>query len=202
MKKAILILLAVLLNTGSFSWAGGQAMFGLNWGMSPAEVREFGIYLKPEKKTNNLYIYSTNSLPKNLKGTGSYTLVFSKQGKLIKIIMVGEKITGDLSGEIGKARFEELASQLSQKYKEFKSITEVGVKMYDEPDEFYQCLAYKGCGLWVKMFQAENQNISLQLNGVRKGEGYLDITIEAVPEWNIAVGKEAPVVTVEDKEAL
>ncbi len=178
------------------------AMFGLSWGMTPTEVRELGSRLKPEKKTSNLYIYSTDSLPSNLQDTGSYKLVFSKNGNLVKIIMIGNKIANDIFGEQGKSRFNELGLALSQKYQEISSIMEIGVRAYDGPDEFYQCLACPGCGLWVKKFQGDNKHIALQIIGIKKGEGYIAITVEAVPEWDFAREAGESIAVVEDADAL
>jgi len=181
---------------------GRMAIFGLSWGMTPTEVKELGTRLKPEKKTDNLYIYSANSLPNNLKDTGSYTLVFSKDGKLVKIIMLSKKFINDIYGDQGRSRFEELALELSHKYQEISSIMETGIKAYDSEDEFYQCLAYPGCGLWVKKFRGENKDIFLQMNGIKKGEGYISITVEAVPEWDFAREAKDSIIVVDDADAL
>ena len=201
MKKIVLILIT-LLTVSPFALAGGQAMFGLEWGMSPDQVKNLGTKLALKMKVNNLSVYTAKLLPKNLKDADYYNLVFDNSDLLVKIIMVGEMITDDIYGEKGRARFEELARELKEKYEEVKSITETGIKAYDSPDEFYQCLAFKGCGLWVKMFKGDNKNIILQLNGVTKGEGYIDIRVEAYPEWEVITGKKKPVEFVEDAEAL
>jgi len=202
MKIRLLKLSAVLLSISSYALADGEAVFGLNWGMTPQEIKNSGIILMLKNRVKNLYIYRAESLSKNLKDARYYTLVFNDNEKLVKIIMIGQKITNDDSGKKGRIRFGEIASQLAQKYREVKSITEVGIKTYNEEDEFYQCLAYKGCGLWIKMFRAKNKNITLQLNGIEKGKGYIDITVEAIPEWDEANGKRSPSTIVDGSQAL
>lgn len=202
MKVMTAILSVTLILINSPAWADGEAVFGLNWGMTPQEIKSSGTILSLKNKINNLYIYRTKSLPKNLNETRYYTLVFDNNQKLVKIIMIGQNITNDISGKKGKTKFEEIAAALVKKYEEIKSITEVGVKTYNEENEFYQCLAYKGCGLWVKMFEGKNKNITLQLNGLEKGKGYIDITVEAIPEWDEATGKRSPATIVDSSEAL
>jgi len=202
MKIMTLIISVVILSVSSMSWAGGDAVFGLNWGMSPEEVKSSGTILVLKNKSGNLYIYRAESLPKNIKDARYYTLVFNNNKDLVKIIMVGENITNDFSGDKGKIRFEKISTALAGKYKVIKSITEVGIRTYNEDDEFYQCLAYKGCGLWITMFSGGNKNIILQLNGLEKGKGFIDIRAEAVPEWYEAIGKRPPAIIVDSSEAL
>jgi len=202
MQIMSLMLSVALLSVSSFARADGEAVFGLNWGMSPEEVKSSGTILVLKNKSENLYIYRAESLPKNIKDARYYTLVFNNNKDLVKIIMFGETITNDFSGDKGKIRFGKISMALSKKYKVIKSITEVGIRTYNEDDEFYQCLAYKGCGLWITMFSGENKNITLQLNGLEKGKGFIDIRAEAVPEWYEAIGKRPPATIVDSSEAL
>ena len=200
--KRIFLILGAIFWMNSFALAGGEAMFGLEWGMSPYEIRNQGTRLVLKNRVKNLSIYSVKVLPKNLKDADYYRLVFGNTDQLVKIIMVGKKIRGDFYGEQGKNRFAEIAHELAQKYEEVKSITEVGIRVYDAPNEFYQCLAHSGCGIWVKTFKADNKVITIQLNGVKAGEGYIDIRVEAYPEWDEITGRKMPVKSVEDAEAL
>ena len=136
MKMMILIISVVILSIGSISWADGEAVFGLNWGMSPEEVKSSGTILVLKNKSGNLYIYRAESLPKNIKDARYYTLVFKNNKDLVKVIMVGENITNDFSGDKGKIRFEKISTVLAGKYKVIKSITEVGIRTYNEDDDF------------------------------------------------------------------
>jgi hypothetical protein len=60
-----------------------------------------------------------------------------------------------------------------------------GGKVYKEADEFYQCLTYQGCGTWARFYGGEGRSAILELNGYRgrRGAGYIDLSVEAIPEW-------------------
>lgn len=55
--------------------------------------------------------------------------------------------------------------------------------MYRRADEFYECLAYTGCGLWMALFKTPEKTASIWLKGVSRGKGYIDVTVEAA-EWS------------------
>lgn len=66
------------------------------------------------------------------------------------------------------------------------SLSRSGIILYQNYDEFYQCLAYDGCGYWRDGFKSPDRYISIQLNGLGRGKGYIYLEYEAQPEWDQA----------------
>ena len=179
-----------------------DALFGLKWGMTTSEIKGFGISLSKVKGDRNLDFYSTTSLPKQLSDAESYTLVFS-EGKLVKLIAIGKDIANDPNGTDGKERFDVLKKSLQDKYgTPSTNYQSVGNKLFKEHDEFYQCLAYSGCGLWVALFTTPTKVVAVELNGLRRGTGYIQVSAEAVPGWHEALEKVKSFKNRSDADAL
>ena len=124
-------------------------------------------------------------------------------GKLAKIWGLSRDISNDPSGSSGKERFETLRSALIQKYGQPKlNYQTVGNKLFKEYDEFYQCLRYSGCGLWVSSFEAPDKTLNIELKGLNRGTGYVDITAEAKPQWEQALEVYKSRKNSSDKDAL
>jgi len=163
-----------------------SAMFGLEWGQSPAQVIRLGVDMSKTQTDKNFHIYSTVSLPKNPTIAESYNLIFDGDSSLVKVVMVGKTIDADPYGTDGKEAFEAFNQLLAESYTLDKTHRVVGMNLYEESDEFYQCLKYPGCGLWMSLLNSPNKIIGLQLEGLQRGEGYLRLTVEAVPGWRKA----------------
>lgn len=164
-----------------------DAMFGLKWGMTKSDFEKLGITIVLKKKQENLTIYKSSSVPKPLSGFSEYSYVFSDE-KLVKIMAIGDMISDDAYGEKGKEKFSNLYDALTQKYgAEENGAKTVGLKLFKEPDEFYQCLKYQGCGMWTAIFKTNSKSIVLDLAGVARGTGYVNILVEAVPEFQNAI---------------
>jgi hypothetical protein len=162
-----------------------DAAFGLKWGQTPSELKKMNIEFTLLKGEDNFNIYKTKSLPGNLNDAESYLLFFYKDA-LLKIVFIGQDITSDITGSKGKARFEELTEIFKKKYTLVSSTKRVGLKLYDEYDEFYQCLGYSGCGLWMVVFRTETNLLMMELKGTSRGKGYIRIEIEG-PGFEAAV---------------
>lgn len=198
----ILALVIALHSPCSIAADGDDALFGLKWGMSIAEVRALGVPLKKEKGDGNLEIFSSKSMPKELSNAESYALVFA-DGKLVKQKYIANNITGDAYGTEGKERFESLKAALSEKYgAPSANYQSVGGKLYREADEFYQCLAYDGCGVWSTFFDSPDKSLMLELIGLRRGIGYITLTAEATPQWSAALERRKGIRGKSDKAAL
>jgi hypothetical protein len=166
---------------------GDDALFGLRWGMTLSGVKALGIVLTKTEDERNFEIYKTSSLPKNISDVESYSVIFA-DGKLVKVLAESKIVTNDPSGSNGKERFKALRSLLSEKYgKPDIDHQVVGGKLFKEDDEFYECLAYNGCGLWVSVYESADKILSVELNGLRHGSGFISITAEAKPQFLKAV---------------
>lgn len=170
--------------------------------MTVAEIKATGTSLSKTKGDRNLEFYKTSSVPKNISDFESYSLIFA-DGRLVKLWGVSKDISNDPAGSNGKERFETLRSALQQKYgtPTLNSQT-VGNKLFKEYDEFYQCLKYTGCGLWVSVFSTTDKDISVDLKGLSRATGYIELTAEAKPQWGQALDVYKSRKNSSDKDAL
>ena len=171
--KTMLIVLAFI----SFVFAQ-EAPFGLTWGSTVTEVSKVATLTKL-RADNNMTLYKTLSLPKNHSLKESYVLVFSK-GKLVKVGMVSVSYENDLYGTEGVEGFERVISQLiTNGYVLDSKDIIMGLELYEESYEFYQCLKYTGCGAVYAYLNKGGTSVLVQLKGLVRGVGYLDIMFES-----------------------
>jgi hypothetical protein len=203
MRRAALIVLGAFISINSALAADGdEAMFGLRWGMTIAQVKALGTPLTKVRGDRNMEIYKTESVPRPLSDGESYTMIFA-DGKLAKVAAVTRNITGDPSGREGKDRFEAIKSSLQDKYGAPTMQKQTsGNKLYRDYDEFYQCLRYTGCGTWFALYETADKVVMIELKGVSRGTGYLDISAEANPQWSDALKIYKGRKTESDKDAL
>jgi hypothetical protein len=177
--KAILIVIVLF----SLVHAGGDAILGLQWCISPQNLYSMGIILIKKIARNNLFTYTTDSLPMNPADAEKYSLVFDGDTSLVKITMYSKTITDDLDGRQGKELFDKYSAMLKIKYKQtgfYRSVK--------NNDDFYQCLLQNNsCGEWIGFFTGENKSIQIELHGFDRGKGFLTISAEAVPEYSNAL---------------
>lgn len=192
----------MLASLPAFAADGDEALFGLRWGMTVAEVKSAGVNLSKSSGDRNIETYKASSMPKNLSDFDAYSMVFA-DGRLVKLWGYSNNITDDPTGASGKERFEALRSALTQKYGTPKlNAQTVGNKLYREYDEFYQCLAYKGCGMWVTGYEGADKSVVIALKGLRRGTGFIDITAEAIPQFGQALDAYKAHKSTSDKDAL
>ena len=171
MKK--LLLVAVLFPF--MVHARADAPIGLTWG---APISDIVSKYKAKEiiEQNDLIMYELPNPPITLPNFTSYKLLAHKQLGLIKVVL-SEEITRDPYGVEGKNAYFKYKEALTNKYGKPKDSFEfVGKKLYEERDEFYQCLKYDGCGYYLSYF---GDHLSLQLNGIERGKGNLSITYES-----------------------
>lgn len=200
MPKIALLLAGMLISLGAN--AGGDALFGLQWGSTPAELKSQGVQLVEKVKKQNLSTYEATVLPKGINGSERYVLVFDDQFGLVKVVMIGVNIEDDMLGSEGKEKFAQLETILQTKYGKGDDTQTTGATLYQDADEFYQCLAYDGCGIWWDIYHAPNKIVSLQLKGLSRGVGYIELASEAVPEFDEALKRKKAANAAEDQDAL
>ena len=155
-----------------------NAMFGLKWKMSQQQIKAIGISIERISSDKNLSTYKTYKLPKPISFGESYYLIFD-ESELVKLGMYSETIENDPYGTKGKELFERIIALMNKTYKLDKTYCTTGNELYEESDEFYECLRYKGCGMWVATFSDTNKHIIVELRGLRRGTGFLVITAES-----------------------
>lgn len=201
-RQFLLVLTIAVLSAQTHAADGDDALFGLKWGMTVSEVKAASSNLSKLRGERNLETYKASSVPKPLSDVEAYMFIFA-DGKLVKMWAVGKDIVGDPTGSIGKERFEALRGALNDKYgKPTQNYQSIGNKLFKEYDEFYQCLAYSGCGMWVSVFETPDKAIIVELKGLRRGTGYLEVTSESKPQWSNALDVFNSRKASSDKDAL
>ncbi len=196
MKLRLTALLALCLTTQVTLAQDVTAPAGLRWGLSENDLASMNVSLSDCKDTPTHRYCKTSNVPKPLSFAERYQLIFIG-GKLLKTRIIGKDILGDIYGTSGKASFDRILNGLKKKYtvKDFahSQFIYTGRKLYDESDEFYQCLNYVGCGKHViYIVPEEGKNgrgtVTLELNGLSRGKGYLDVIHES-PLWSEELDK-------------
>ncbi|KYN91034.1 hypothetical protein ATY35_00145 [Vibrio cidicii] len=183
MGKFLLGLLLVIVAAAAQAADTFPEPFGLSWGMSEAGLKKLGFTQVSD--SDGLSIFSSVSAPKAWSKAENYVAITYK-GKLVKAAAVSTNFTDDIYGLEGKSTYEQVKSLLTKKYGSPSTHYErVGGDLYDDTDEFYQCLDYSGCGAYLSIFNYAGGVIAVQLKGKRRGEGFLTIGYES-PQFLVA----------------
>ena len=133
--------------------------------------------------TEDLTVKTATTAPVPLDPGAAYVLSYYK-GRLLKVVAISTEITDDPMGTEGKATFNDLVAVFTERYgKPFDGLQASGSTVYRRADEFYQCLNYTGCGLWLAVFKTPEKTASVWLKGASRGKGHIDVTVEAA-EWS------------------
>lgn len=183
MKKISVALLISAFSITAFSADPFPEPFGLQWGMSEAQLKKSGFAnVGPSGRFN---VMTSVSTPKAWSKGDSYMAVTYKK-KLVKVVAHSKSFKSDIYGSEGKSLYNQVKSLLVKKYGEPDTHYEhIGMKLYDESDEFYQCLKYSGCGSYISLFKNDGGFISVELEGTGRGQGYLSVGYES-PEFYAA----------------
>jgi len=177
--------------------------FGTIWGKSISGTEAQGVSCGEKTAKNRFTICKTTKLPKNLSISEQYSLYFDKKYNLQKVTMISKDITGDPYGSDGKEKYSDLKTKLTKKYgNPTGSYEYIGRKLYEESDEFYQCLRYSGCGTYISFFESKSgEVVALELKGLGRGKGYITIGYEG-PSWSDALDAYKNKVSKSDEDAL
>lgn len=163
------------------------APFGLTWGASAAEVQEaLGVVPSAEPLWGRLSSFRATRAPVTPPDTDVLLVAVDPDHGMGRVIWFSTPIEGDAYGSRGKEKYDELKAILTEKYgKPSNNMERTGVKLWKDRDEFYQCLGYDGCGIWMSVWDvgAPATTIGLQIKGIRRGEGVLIMTYEG-PNWS------------------
>lgn len=158
----------------------GIAPFGFKWGESKAQLIKHGIKLTDCTDLPGFTACYTKDSVKPVSFASKYLLFINKKVGLQKVVLISNRISSDITGSEGKQLYATIKTTLSKKYGEPTSYEYVGAKLYDEYDEFYQCLKYDGCGSWASFWKEKNgDGIVMQLRGISRGEGELSLIYES-----------------------
>ena len=176
-----------------------QAPFGLEWGVLQSELS--GLTNCSSKQS--VAFCDIDSVPKPLSDAHRHLLAFDDKEGLVKVAYFGKPITDDPFGTKGVKRFNELKVALLGKYPkaEKHDLIQMHLKLYQDSDEFYECLRYSGCGFYALGISPEKGSIILEISGLSRGQGYISLTYES-PKWGDVIKKAKSSKQASDKDAL
>lgn len=139
--------------------ASSEAALGLRWGMSSGETRELGVSLTATTDLNSFgQTFSATKLPKSISDAEFVFLSFGFNDKLWRIVIASKEFDGDPYGTAVKARYNELATALTDKYGKGTS-HHYAARLY-ETESFVMGLS-SGQNWWYTDFSSQIASIQL-----------------------------------------
>ncbi len=166
--------------------------FGLKWGMQQGDLSDLGIKVKERSKSGALTVVSSEEIPDAYADTKMVSMLFDRELGLVKVRWISYDIEADPNGSLGRSKYGEMkaiiASQLGEPTDE---TLVVGARLFDQEDEFYQCLVYEGCGVWSALWEhAPSGGVLLSVEGTGPGSGFVQIDYESA-NWQEAANQAA-----------
>ena len=180
-----------------------QTTMGLTFGQTYEEAQAAGLQATKLETDNSLTTYKVTKLPQQPSSTDVAMVVFDATFGFQKLVWHSKNIEADVSGISGKSQYDSIKTVLEKKYGPPAKILErSGLKLFQEYDEFYQCLAYPGCGYWFSYWEGDFglTSLGIETQGLR-GEGWLKVVYEG-PKWATIVDQRESKTEREDAEAF
>ncbi len=169
-----------------------EAPFGLKWGMHLNDLEGLGVQINSTSKNGDLTIVNAKTMAQAFPDTATVNMLFDSHAGLVKVRWIGKPITDDLVGTKGRAKYGEMKKMVLQNLGNPTDETMVvGARLFDQEDEFYQCLSYDGCGVWSTLWeQKPSGGVLLSIEGEGPGRGFVQIDYESA-NWQkvVAVAK-------------
>lgn len=137
-----------------------DAPIGLVWGSSSAEVQAKGIELKEVEGTDFGKSYLASKLEKALADQSAALLSFGFNDQLWRVLITSRPFSEDPAGSAAVARYDELASLLSDKYGKGTQVHRLGESIYAQSGYFVAGIR-GGQSRWFTNF--DNSNLFIQL---------------------------------------
>lgn len=164
----------------SVSFAQFNAPAGFRWGTMK---RDYNYKYHNCTSESDYEICGSKKSPKKISFADNFWLLFDKKKGLHKVKIISV-IDGDAYGTAALRLYKKLDTIFTQKYGEGKSVQYINYKVYKESDEFFECLAYEGCGYWAGYWQPKDGGtVSINIAGERRGQGYVEVIYES-PLWS------------------
>lgn len=135
---------------------------GLVWGSSSAEVQAKGVELKEIEGTDFGKSYLASKMEKALADQSAALLSFGFNDKLWRVLITSRPFSEDPAGSAAVARYDELASLLSDKYGKGTQIHRLGESIYAQSGYFVAGIR-GGQSRWFTNFDTSNLFIQLGL---------------------------------------
>lgn len=183
-KVLFLVFLCFLVSSAK-SQSYPNAPFGFEWGQSQDDLKKKGVSLAGCINDGDFVACEAKNPIKPVSFGDIYLPRFHKTEGLQWVGVLSNRFEDDISGSEGKELYDKVKQSLIKKYKEpDASLSQevFGLTVYDGYDEFYQCLAYSGCGYWGSLWNFHKDGggaVNLQLIGLGRGVGRLKIIYES-----------------------
>jgi hypothetical protein len=166
--------------------------FGLKWGMPLNQLSALGVKVKATSKTGDLTIVTAEKVPDAYPDTKVVSLLFDRHLGLVKVRWASTDIEDDPTGTQGRSKYSEMKKLVSESRGTPSDETlVVGARLFDQEDEFYQCLGYEGCGVWSALWdQKPSGGVLLSIEGMGTGKGFVQVDYESA-DWQQAAGQTA-----------
>lgn len=135
---------------------------GLVWGGSSAEVQAKGVELKEIEGTDFGKSYLASKMEKALADQSAALLSFGFNDKLWRVLITSRPFSEDPAGSAAVARYDELASLLSDKYGKGTQVHRLGESIYARSGYFVAGIR-GGQSRWFTNFDTSNLFIQLGL---------------------------------------
>jgi hypothetical protein len=156
------------------------APLGLQWGMSSAQVRELGIDLKDLPVKDYGTSYTASKLPKVIADTETVVLSFGFDDRLWRIFMRSKVFTNDPFGSAVRNRYDELSSELAEKYGHGQQNHHTGEGFYAKADNFIYALS-TGNAWYYTNYTTNILQIQLSIGARDTSTAFYQILFESKP---------------------
>ncbi len=169
--------------------AEAQPPFGLKWGMHVNDLSSLGIKVASTSTSGNIVVVNVKELPNAFPDTNAVNMLFDRQLGLVKVRWTSTAVAGDPTGSQGRSKYFEMKKTVVETRGNPSDETlVVGARLFDQEDEFYQCLAYEGCGVWSALWEEKpSGGVLLSVEGLGPGQGYVQLDFESA-DWQKVAG--------------
>ena len=166
-----------------------EAPFGLKWGMHLNDLDGLGVQINSTSKNGNLTMVNAKTMAQAFPDTATVNMLFDSQAGLVKVRWISTALSDDPDGTKGRVKYGELKKLMVQdRGNPTDETMVVGARLFDQEDEFYQCLAYDGCGVWTSLWeQKPSGGVLLSIEGEGPGKGFVQVDYESA-DWQKVAG--------------
>lgn len=184
-RSAIVAAAGSLLRASTAVAAGAEddvrAPFGLTWGMSSDDVQKLGVGLAASSGRSNFGAsFAATGLSKVLSDTEAVALSFGYRDKLWRIAVVGRSMGPDPSGSQTVARYQDLATSLSERYGRGVETDIRDRELWKAQNEYVMSILQGRASRYTK-FQSPSVDIELSVRATSSDKAYYFILYEHRP---------------------
>jgi hypothetical protein len=154
-----------------------EGPLGLQWGMSSVQVRGLGVDLKDVALKDYGTSYAASKLPKMIADIESVVLSFGFDDKLWRIATVSKAFSNDPYGSAVRNRYDELSSELAEKYGRGEQHHQTGQDFYAKADNFIYAL-HSGNSWYYTNYSTNLIGIQLSIRASDSSTAFYQIIFE------------------------